>query len=113
MIEKIIYDYLSSSNLGAPVYTEIPKNPPSAFFVIEKTGGAITNHIESSTVAIQSYAASLYEASVANELVKDAMLYGLIDEPEVASVELNSDYNFTDVETRRYRYQSVFSIVHY
>lgn len=113
MIEKIVFDYLSASNLGAPVYTEIPKNPPSAFFVIEKTGGAMTNHVSQSTVAVQSYGVSLYNAASANELVKETMLYGLIEEPEIASVQLNSDYNFTDVETKRYRYQSVFTIIHY
>lgn len=113
MIEEIIINYLISCDLGAPVYAEIPKNPPSAFFIVEKTGGAMTNHIENSTIAIQSYADSMYEAAEANELIKDAMIYGLIDEPEIASVELNSDYNYTDTQSKKYRYQAVFEIVHY
>ena len=32
---------------------------------------------------------------------------------EVSKVSLNSDYNFTDAATKRYRYQAVFDIIHY
>ena len=113
MIEKIVFDYLTGFGLSAPVYTEIPKNPPSKFFVIEKTGGSMENHISSSTLAIKSYADSLYDAATENEEIKEAMLYGLIESPDIASVELNSDYNFTDTKSKRYRYHAVFDIVHY
>lgn len=112
MIETIIKDYLTD-NLSAPVYMEIPKNPPTAFFVIEKTGGAMENHIYLSTFAIQSYASSMYEAATANESLKTVMLYGLVNLPEIASVELNSDYNYTDTQSKKYRYQAVFDVTHY
>ena len=113
MIEKVVYDYLSSSNLSAPVYMEIPKNPPSKFFAIEKTGGSLLNHVSSSTFTVLSYADSLYNAAAMNEEVKEIMLYGLIEDPDVVKVGLNSDYNFTDLQSKRYRYQAVFDIVHY
>lgn len=113
MIEEIIYTYLNSQQPSAVVYTEIPKERPSKFFVIEKTGGGISNHINSSTIAVQSYAPSLYEAASMNEEIKALMLEGLITQNEIASVRLNSDYNFTDTTTKTYRYQAVFDIVHY
>jgi hypothetical protein len=81
--------------------------------VIEKTGGSQDNHINSSTFAIKSYAPSMYEAAVMNEEIKALMLDGLITLGEIAKVSLNSDYNFTDTETKTYRYQAVFDIVHY
>lgn len=112
MIEKIIFDYLNDS-LSLPVYTEIPKNPPQRFIAFEKTGGAQVNHINSSTIAVQSYGESLYDAAVINEEVKEEMLYGLISRDEIISVSLNSDYNYTDTTTKRYRYQAVFDIYHY
>ena len=112
MIEQILYQYLSAK-LAAPVYTEIPKSAPLAFYSIEKTGGTISNHITSDTVAIKSYAGSLYEAAQMNEKLKEAMLYGLITLNEIVKVELNSDYNFTDTQTKQYRYQAVFDIKHY
>ena len=42
-----------------------------------------------------------------------AMLDELIELGIIASVRLNSDYNYTDTTTKQYRYQAVFDIVHY
>lgn len=114
MIEKVILDYLNGSNeLDSPVYMEVPRAMPSKFFILEKTGGSISNHISESTIAVQSYAPSLYEASLANEKIKELMLYGLRACDEIVSVRLNSDYNFTDTTEKIYRYQAVFNITHY
>ena len=114
MIEVTILNYLNSDNrLSAPAFMEIPKTKPSKFFILEKTGSTLENHIYSSTFAIQSYGASLYEAASMNEALKNVMLDGFLANPLVSSVELNSDYNFTDVTEKRYRYQAVFDIVHY
>ncbi|MBQ1573065.1 MAG: hypothetical protein IIZ78_18190 [Clostridiales bacterium] len=112
MIEKAIYDFLDE-NMSYPVFMEIPKSSPEKFYVIEKTGSSESNHISSSTFAIQSYATSLYEAADMNEDLKQVMLNDLIEEDIIASVQLNSDYNYTDTTTKRYRYQAVFDIVHY
>lgn len=112
MIEKVLLDFLSDS-LSAPVYMEIPKNYPSKFYVLEKTSGAQVNHIKNSTFAIKSYGSSLYEAASMNEELKEVMLNDLISPDEICSVALNSDYNFTDTQTKHYRYQAVFDIFHY
>ncbi len=113
MIERTLYDFLKESGLDFPVYTEVPKDPPSSFYLIEKTGSSMNNHIYSSTFAIQSYGTSLFESISMNEALKEVMLEGFIANPLVSSVELNSDYNFTDLAEKRYRYQAVFDIVHY
>lgn len=113
MIEKTILDFLNSVENLPTAYMEIPANPPKRFIIVEKTGGSASNHIFNSTFAIQSYAASLYDAAALNEAVKSVMLYGLINVDDVTSVELNSNYNYTDSETKRYRYQAVFDITHY
>lgn len=114
MIEETILNYLNNSDdLGAPVYMEIPETPPARFYLLEKTGGALNNHISSSTFVIQSYGESLYDTADMNSEIKEVMIYGLIEEDEIVSVNLNSDYNYTDTQTKRYRYQAVFDIVHY
>ncbi len=113
VIEEIILNYLNSQELDAPVVMEIPKSYPSRLYVLEKTGSVFSNHIYTSTFVIQSYGESLYDAAVMNDNIKELMVYGLIDEPEIVSVGVNSDYNFTDTQTKRYRYQAVFDIVHY
>lgn len=114
MIETIILNYLNNSDaLESTVYMEVPENAPSEFYILEKTGSSMSNHIYNSTFVVQSYADTLYDAALANDTIKDLMLYGLIEEDDIVSVSLNSDYNYTDTESKRYRYQAVFDIVHY
>lgn len=116
IIEKVIYDYLSSQ-LTVPVYMEMPNVPnpsdePERFVVVEKTGSSLTNRLYQSTVAVQSYADSLYEAAMLNDEVKTVMLNAIVL-AQVTRVAVNSDYSFTDESTKRYRYQAVFDITHY
>lgn len=112
MIEQIIYDYLNSV-LEIPVYTEIPKSKPSAYYVIERTGGDVENKIIHSNIVVQSYAKTLFDAVSMNEDVKTKMLDGLISLDSISRVELNSDYNYTDPTVAQYRYQAVFVVTHY
>lgn len=115
MIEIIVKNFLESK-LSVPVLMEIPKSQAAQFVIIEKTGSTHEDHIDSAILTIQSYAESMQEAAELNEQVKTWMLdgmEGLVTSDEVASVNLNSDYNFTDTTSKRYRYQAVFDIVHY
>lgn len=108
MIEKVVLDYLSSK-LDCDVYMEIPQNPPKTFVRVEKTGSSKSNYICSATFAIQSYADTLLNACELNEKVKDAM--DIMDDTEdIFSARLNSDYNYTDTSTKKYRYQCVYDL---
>lgn len=111
MIELIILAYLKTE-LSVPVVMEIPREKPSEFVLIEKTGSSVENFVVDSMFAIQSYSTSLYNAAALNEEVKAAMLNAVVLD-EIASVDLNSDYNFTDGGAAEYRYQAVFDITHY
>ena len=111
MIEQIILDYLAGK-LSVPVRMEEEPGLPDSYVLIEKTGGGETNYIKRSTVAIQSYAGSLYEAARLNEAVKTAM-NGMVELDAVSKCSLNSDYNYTDTSRKKYRYQAVYDIVHY
>ena len=111
MIELIVKNYLSTK-LEIPIVFEHQKNLPKRFILIQKTSGSRENFLNSSTVAIQSYAESMFEAAKLNEKIKNLM-YDLITVDEVSSVNLNSDYNFTDTETKQYRYQAIFDIHYY
>ncbi len=112
MIEKIILDYLGQE-LTVPVYMEVPEGrPDETFVVIEKTGGGRVNHIDSATLAIQSYAPSMYGAAALNEEVKAAMENAITLDSISRSV-LNSDYNYTDTTSKHYRYQAVFDVIFY
>ena len=111
MIEKTILDYLGE-HLSVPVYMEEPINKPASYVLIERTGSSESDLIETTTLALQSYGASLYDAAVLNMAVK-ARIKQAVELPSVSAVYINSDYNFTDTETKRYRYQCVAVVTHY
>lgn len=110
MIEKILLDYLISKHMT--VYMEQPKVKPDTFYLMEKTAGGQTDKVSTSTIVIQSYADTLYNAALMNEAIKLVMSEA-IELDEVTRVELNSDYNYTDPTTKQYRYQAVFVVTHY
>lgn len=117
-IELIVLDWLDDEDLGYPVYLELPEsveNPDFAFepfLIVQKTGSDQNGHLMKSTVAVQSYGASLYDALHMNYQVIDKMLH-ITELNEVTRVEVNSDYEFTDEATKRPRYQAVFDLTHY
>ena len=110
MIEIVVLNFLSEI-LKVPVYMEMPEKQPKEFVLIEKVGSSVEDHIYSVTLALQSYAESLYEAAVLNEEVKKAM-DDIVILDSVSRSQLNSDYNFTDTTKKKYRYQAVYDLVY-
>lgn len=111
MIEKTVLDYLNAE-LSVPVYMQRPENPPAEYVLCEKTGSQLTNRIRRATMAFQSYAGTLYEASALNEEVK-ATVEAMPDELDaIGAAKLNTDYNFTDGTNKQYRYQAVYVITY-
>lgn len=111
MIEVIILNHLKDK-LSVPVRLEKSNPTPAEYVLFEKIGSSRTNMLSSSTFAFQSYSDSMYGASALNELTKQAV-DSLIELDEIASISLNTDYNFTDTTTKKYRYQAVYDIKHY
>jgi hypothetical protein len=110
MITKTLLDFLETK-LTVPVVMEAPKQN-TGYVLIDQTGSSRTNHITTTTVAIQSYGKSLYKAMLLNVDVEAAMAeFAELD--EVTRVELQTDYNFTDTTTKQYRWQAVYQITHY
>lgn len=110
MIEMIICNYLSTK-LDCQVLPEKPKRPFGRMVFVERTGGN-GRFIKNTTIAIQSYGTSMYEAAELNEEVIRAM-ESIWELNEVVKVDLNQNYNFTDTTTKEYRYQAVFDVKHY
>ena len=111
MIEETILDYLSEK-IQVMVRMEEELDMPDEYVLVEKTGGGKTNHIRRATIAVQSYADSLYRAMQINEEVKEAM-EDIVALDEISRCTLNSDYDYTDTTRKKHRYQAVFDIVHY
>ena len=112
MIEKIVLDYLNTSDLGVTAYMQRPEAEPESYIVLQKTGSSRTDRIDMATFAVQSYAPTLYEAATLNKDVK-AVMEDLAELDEIGRVKLVSDYNFTSSTAKRYRYQAVYNITHY
>ena len=110
MIETLIIDYLSE-HLEVFVGMEAPEQTTD-YVLIDKTGSSRTNHIITSSFAIQSYGTSLYDAMLLNAEVAETM-EGFIELDQITRVELETDYNYTNTETKQYRWQSVYNITHY
>ena len=113
MIEKVILDYLNQ-HIGRLVWMEIPKGEdlPEEYVLMDKTGSSCKDHIHTAIIALQSSADSMINASALNEIVKSTM-DNLIELDEIGSSKLNSDYNFTDTQKKKYRYQAVYEITHH
>lgn len=112
MIEKTILEYLND-RLPVPAYMEEPDTKSVEYVILEKTALSDTNHIQQSTFAIQAYAGTLYDAAILSGRVKHWMREAADNIAEISRCKLNAEYNFTDTQTKRYRYQSVWNITHY
>ena len=99
MIELVIKKFLDGQ-LDVPSFFEHKPNMPESYVILEKTGSGGSDYVHSATFAFQSYAPSLQKAAELN----------LITVNEISGVHHNSDYNFTDTETKQYRYQAVYDI---
>ncbi len=110
MIEAIVIQYLDGLD-GLTAYAERPENPPGEYLLIEKTGGRMENQIRTAMIAVQSYADSLLRAAEINCCVEEAML-GITDLRNISRCRLNSSYNYTDTESKKYRYQAVFDLTY-
>lgn len=111
MIEIVVREYLAEK-LQIPVFMEEPEEVPTKYIILEKTSGGMENGLKSATIAIQSYGSSLAESAMLNEEVK-AVLEDIDTQDPISRAELNSDYNFTDTQTKRYRYQAVYDFIYY
>lgn len=112
MIEKTVIEWLKTEISDVGIFGERPEEKPASYILILKTGGGKQNHINTATIAVQSYAPSMYQAAQLNETVKAAM-ERIILLDEISRCQLNSDYNFTNNETKEYRYQAVFNLIYF
>ena len=112
MIETIVKSYLETKT-NIPVRFERSPEMPDQCIVLEKTGGSYNEQIYTATMAVQSYGKTLAEAAALNADVVEWMLDIRDAVTNVFDISLNSDYNFTDSATKRYRYQAVFVITYH
>ncbi len=111
MIERMVLDYLEKE-LDVDVFMEHAPDMPKEYVLIEKTGSSRENYIEHATIALKSVSDSLYGAAELNEEVKKKM-DEIVKLNQISRSKLNSDYNFTDPSTKKYRYQAIYDLVYF
>ena len=111
MIEETVRNHLLT-RMSVPVYIDVPAEPPESYVSIERTGGSESEHIRYATIAIQSYGGRRLAAAELHESVMSAMK-DLITLNSVSACNINSEYDFTDTTTKKYRYQALYNIVYY
>ena len=116
MLELIVYNYLSVV-LDVPVVFTEPTVPewdavPEKYVLIKKLSEKNDNHLRSGSLAIKSYAKTVYDAAVLDKAVRDAV-DRLPELDAVASAKLSSSYDSSDTVRKINRYQSVYDFVFY
>lgn len=116
MIETTILTYLKTALSNTEVLMELPEVPsedypafPDKLVVIELIGKSVENRIHDSSIALQSYGKTLYDAASLDEQVRQAM-DAIAESTGISGSHLASNYNFTDARTGRYRYQCVYEV---
>lgn len=112
MIEETVMNSIEEYT-SIPAFMEVPEKPSKVYAIVERAGGSINETISTSLIVVQSYAQDLYTAASNCDLITDALLYQMIEKPDVVSVTLNSKYNFPDMTKGKPRYQAIFEITHY
>ena len=110
IIEVYLIEYLTEE-LGVNVYGQEEDAEEGTYVVIEKLGSYVENFARHATIALKSYGTTLLESAELNERVKNAM-DDVIKKPEISCSKLNTDYNYTDTTTKKYRYQAVYDLVY-
>lgn len=109
ILEEFLIAWLARKT-GYDVYAEAPEGHPTEFYTVERTGSRTANRVTTVTVAIQSWnSLSMYHAAAMNDDLKREM-ETLVQEPEISACRLSTDYNFTDTDSKYYRYQAVYNI---
>lgn len=108
MIDFIIKEFLEK-NLEVKIFMVEPDLSLDKYVTFERVSNFKKDYLYTTTFAFQSWADTLYDAMILNEKVKE-VLEKIDQEKEIMYSKFQNDYNFTDTETKKYRYQSIFEI---
>ena len=107
-IEEAMLDWLV--DMGYAAYTRVPKDRPSRFVTVERTGGGVSDMVDHPLMAVQTWAQSAAEAEEDAAAIRMVALVGQLPEG-VHSMRVNAGpYKFYDEDSMQPRYQVVFDV---
>ena len=110
MIETIVLNWLLDG--GFLAYMEEPLDRPDTYLLVQKVNGGEGEHLQTARMVVQSYAGTKAEAAALNMRVIARMMQ-IITLPRITRIRRAGDYDYTDTQTKRYRYQALFEITYY
>lgn len=94
---------------GLKASASIPKERPTRFITVERTGGQIDTFRDLPNLAIQVWGQSVAECEDLSNLLRRE-LPALTEIPEIAKVSIGSTYNWPDPDSKQSRWQTVVSL---
>ena len=98
-----------SASTGVRAVLDVPRERPAEFISVELTGGTGGRFVRTSTIAVQSWAATRRRAAQIAVAV-EAAAYGLMDEPGVFGVSVGDSYRWPDPDSGQQRYQTTIEL---
>lgn len=103
-MEQALVEWLPGK-VGAPCFAEVPGERPGMFVTVERTGGESSLGVDRPNLAVQAWGTTSAEASGLAMAVRDALVLGSWEIPEVCRCSVASIYRYPDPDSRQSRYQ--------
>lgn len=109
--ERIVVDFLNASKIGATAYYDVPSKRPTAFIVVERTGGPHSDYVvERPLLDIQCWAGTRRDAALLAEDAKTALLAMPASVADCFHASIASTFRDTDLDSGTPRYHVVCEI---
>lgn len=109
-VEQALVEWVPTK-VGAPCYAEVPDPRPARFVTVERTGGEASLGVDRPLLAVQAWADTAANASALALELRDAIVVGATEIPQVCRCDVTSVYRFPDPDSRQARYQLDVSAV--
>lgn len=94
-----------TAQTGLPCSTQVPAARPAEFVTVQRTGGGYELGRDVANLAVQTWAATDFDAYTLALAVRECMRTMREAVPSICKVEVSSLYEFGDVESGSPRYQ--------
>lgn len=108
--EVLVRLHLNEDVTLPAAFMDVPKDRPAEFITVERTGGDRVDVRDRPVIAIQCWSTSRYQASELARKVGDS-LEAMRTHPNVGRMDINTSYNFPDLDSGTPRYQVVVELV--
>lgn len=106
--ERVVVDYLNTSEVGATAYYDVPAKRPASFVVVERTGGPRGEGGTSVPMLdLQCWASSRGVSAALAQAVEDALDAMPGDVENVSGVDITSTFRDRDLDSGTPRYHVV------